>query len=156
MAEAWKPGGRAGIRRGTRAGIVGDRGDGGVIGVPSLRAMDRSQGARIWMASEVTDMRCGFDRLAERVNAVIGKCVFTHKAPGTGIVISRSIKIQTCFDVKFARGVAIAVGERARGCSEVSRRVVCVLTVYTPAVVGGDANPPVAQNAAKTAQNTPF
>src|SRR3981189_3565091 len=35
--------------------------------------MDLSQGARIWMASEVTDMRCGFDRLAERVNAVIGE-----------------------------------------------------------------------------------
>ena len=44
-----------------------------MIGLPSLRAMDRSQGARIWMASEVTDMRCGFDRLAERVNAVIGE-----------------------------------------------------------------------------------
>lgn len=35
--------------------------------------MDRAQGARIWMASEATDMRCGFDRLAERVNAVIGE-----------------------------------------------------------------------------------
>jgi transposase len=44
-----------------------------VIGLPSLQAMDRSQGARIWMASEATDMRCGFDRLAERVNAVIGE-----------------------------------------------------------------------------------
>jgi transposase len=44
-----------------------------VIGLPSLQAMDRSQGARIWMASEATDMRCGFDRLAERVNAVVGE-----------------------------------------------------------------------------------
>ena len=44
-----------------------------MIGLPSLQAMDRSQGARIWMASEATDMRCGFDRLAERVNAVIGE-----------------------------------------------------------------------------------
>jgi transposase len=35
--------------------------------------MDRAQGARIWMASEATDMRCGFDRLAERVTAVIGE-----------------------------------------------------------------------------------
>ena len=35
--------------------------------------MDRAQGARIWMASEATDMRCGFDRLAERVSAVIGE-----------------------------------------------------------------------------------
>ena len=44
-----------------------------MIGLPSLHAMDRAQGARIWMASEATDMRCGFDRLAERVNAVIGE-----------------------------------------------------------------------------------
>ena len=35
--------------------------------------MDRAQGARIWMASEATDMRCGFDRLAERVKTVIGE-----------------------------------------------------------------------------------
>ena len=44
-----------------------------MIGLPSLQAMDREQGARIWMASEATDMRCGFDRLAERVRAVIGE-----------------------------------------------------------------------------------
>ena len=44
-----------------------------MIGLPSLQAMDRSQGARIWMASDATDMRCGFDRLAERVNAVVGE-----------------------------------------------------------------------------------
>jgi hypothetical protein len=31
-----------------------------MIGLPSLHAMDRAQGARIWMASEATDMRCGF------------------------------------------------------------------------------------------------
>ena len=43
-----------------------------MMGLPSLQAMDRAQGARIWMASEATDMRCGFDRLAERVRAVIG------------------------------------------------------------------------------------
>jgi transposase len=35
--------------------------------------MDRAQGARIWMASEATDMRCGFDRLAEGVKTVIGE-----------------------------------------------------------------------------------
>jgi transposase len=35
--------------------------------------MDRAQGGRIWMASEATDMRCGFDRLAERVKTVIGE-----------------------------------------------------------------------------------
>jgi hypothetical protein len=28
-----------------------------VIGLPSLQSMDRGQGARIWMASEVTDMQ---------------------------------------------------------------------------------------------------
>jgi transposase len=44
-----------------------------MMGLPSLQAMDRAQGARIWMASEATDMRCGFDRLAERVRAVIGE-----------------------------------------------------------------------------------
>ena len=44
-----------------------------MIGLPSLQAMDRAQGARIWMASEATDRRCGFDRLAERVQAIIGE-----------------------------------------------------------------------------------
>ena len=44
-----------------------------MIGLPSLQAMDRAQGARIWMASDATDMRCGFDRLAERVTAVVGE-----------------------------------------------------------------------------------
>jgi transposase len=44
-----------------------------MIGLPSLRALDRTQGLRIWLAVEVTDMRCGFDRLAERVRAVIGQ-----------------------------------------------------------------------------------
>jgi transposase len=41
--------------------------------LPSLRALDGAQGARIWLAAEATDMRCGFDRLAERVRAVIGQ-----------------------------------------------------------------------------------
>ena len=45
----------------------------GLIGLPSLRALDGAQGARIWLAVESTDMRCGFDRLAERVKAVIGQ-----------------------------------------------------------------------------------
>jgi len=44
-----------------------------VIGLPSLQALDRAQGARIWMGSEATDTRCGFDRLAERVKTVIGE-----------------------------------------------------------------------------------
>ena len=41
--------------------------------LPSLRALDRAQATRIWLAAEATDMRCGFDRLAERVETVIGQ-----------------------------------------------------------------------------------
>jgi transposase len=41
--------------------------------LPSLRSLDRAQSARIWLAAEAADMRCGFDRLAERVKAVIGQ-----------------------------------------------------------------------------------
>jgi transposase len=44
-----------------------------MIGLPSLQALDRAQASRIWLAAEATDMRCGFDRLAERVRAVIGQ-----------------------------------------------------------------------------------
>jgi transposase len=44
-----------------------------LISLPSLRALDRAQDARIWLAAEAADMRCGFDRLAERVRAVIGQ-----------------------------------------------------------------------------------
>ena len=72
-AEWAKPDGEARIRCRTCARVVGGSGGSGVIGLPSLQAMDRAQGARIWMASEATDMRCGFDRLAERVRAVIGE-----------------------------------------------------------------------------------
>jgi transposase len=48
-----------------------------MMGLPSLHALDEyplgAQRARIWLASEATDMRGGFDRLAERVRAVIGE-----------------------------------------------------------------------------------
>ncbi|MGA2887758.1 MAG: IS66 family insertion sequence element accessory protein TnpB [Terracidiphilus sp.] len=44
-----------------------------LMGLPSLGALDRAQAARIWVAAEATDMRCGFDRLAERVRATIGQ-----------------------------------------------------------------------------------
>jgi transposase len=44
-----------------------------MIGLPSLQALDRAQATRIWLAAEATDMRCGFDRLAERVKVVIGE-----------------------------------------------------------------------------------
>jgi transposase len=43
-----------------------------MIGLPSLNTLDQAQTVRIWLASEKTDMRCGFDRLAERVQSVIG------------------------------------------------------------------------------------
>ena len=42
-----------------------------MIGLPTLHTLDRAQSARIWLAAEATDMRCGFDRLAERVKLVI-------------------------------------------------------------------------------------
>ena len=41
-----------------------------MISLPSLHTLDRAQATRIWLATEATDMRCGFDRLAERVRAV--------------------------------------------------------------------------------------
>lgn len=44
-----------------------------MTGLPSLRSLDRAQMARIWLATEAADMRCGFDRLAERVRTVIGQ-----------------------------------------------------------------------------------
>jgi transposase len=44
-----------------------------MIGLPSLRTLDGVQGTRIWLAVEPTDMRCGFDRLAERARTVIGQ-----------------------------------------------------------------------------------
>jgi transposase len=44
-----------------------------VTSLPSLRSLDCAQSARIWLATEATDMRCGFDRLAERVRTVIGQ-----------------------------------------------------------------------------------
>jgi len=44
-----------------------------MIGLPSLHTLDRAQSARIWLAAEATDMRCGFDRLAELVKVVIGQ-----------------------------------------------------------------------------------
>lgn len=44
-----------------------------MIGLPSLHALDGAHGPRIWLAVEATDMRCSFDRLAERVKSVIGQ-----------------------------------------------------------------------------------
>jgi transposase len=44
-----------------------------MMGLPSLRSLDGAQATRIWLAAEPTDMRCGFDRLAERAKAVISQ-----------------------------------------------------------------------------------
>ncbi len=44
-----------------------------MIGLPSLQVLDGATGPRIWLAAEATDRRCGFDRLAERVQTIIGE-----------------------------------------------------------------------------------
>jgi transposase len=44
-----------------------------MIGLPTLSAMDRAAAVRIWLAVEPADMRCGFDRLAERAAEVTGQ-----------------------------------------------------------------------------------
>jgi transposase len=44
-----------------------------MIGLPSLRTLDGAQATWIWLAAEATDMRCGFDRLAERVKGLISQ-----------------------------------------------------------------------------------
>jgi len=44
-----------------------------VIGLPSLATLDGAPGPRIWLAAEATDMRCGFDRLAARVQTITGE-----------------------------------------------------------------------------------
>ena len=44
-----------------------------MIGLPTLAALDGLATTRIWLAIEPTDMRCGFDRLAQRAAAVTGQ-----------------------------------------------------------------------------------
>ena len=44
-----------------------------MIDLPSLARLDFSSTTRIWLCVAPTDMRCGFDRLAERVRTVIGQ-----------------------------------------------------------------------------------
>ncbi len=44
-----------------------------MIGLPSLSSLDRLTSVRIWLASEPADMRCGFDRLAQRAALVTGQ-----------------------------------------------------------------------------------
>ena len=76
-----------------------------MIGLPSLHALDSAQGPRIWLATEATDMRCGFDRLAERVKSVIGQ------DPLSGhLFVFRSRRSDR---LKILRGTATQVGYRA-------------------------------------------
>jgi len=45
-----------------------------VIGLPTLSQLDGAAAStRIWLATEPADMRCGFDRLAQRAAAVTGQ-----------------------------------------------------------------------------------
>jgi transposase len=44
-----------------------------VIGLPTLTSLDRSTSTRIWLCTAATDMRCGFDRLAELGKTVTGQ-----------------------------------------------------------------------------------
>ena len=44
-----------------------------MIGLPTLSSLDGATRTRIWLATEPADMRCGFDRLAERAAAVTGQ-----------------------------------------------------------------------------------
>jgi len=43
-----------------------------MISLPSLGALDQAAPLPIWLAAQPTDMRCGFDRLAELAAAVTG------------------------------------------------------------------------------------
>ncbi len=46
----------------------------GDFGLPSLRALDAAAGTlRIWLHTQRTDMRCGFDRLAALAEQVTGQ-----------------------------------------------------------------------------------
>lgn len=49
-----------------------------MIGLPSLSQMDQAAPVRIWLCTAPTDMRRGFDRLAEQAQQV------THQDPQSG------------------------------------------------------------------------
>lgn len=49
-----------------------------MIGLPSLSQMDRASSTRIWLCVGPTDMRRGFDRLAEQARTV------TRRDPQSG------------------------------------------------------------------------
>jgi transposase len=44
-----------------------------MIALPSLAQLDQSASVRIWLCVAATDMRCGFDRLAELARSVTGQ-----------------------------------------------------------------------------------
>jgi hypothetical protein len=87
-APEWaEPVGGARVRRWERASDAGGAGERGMRGLPSLRALDEdaTAGPRASpsLAREAQDMRCGFERLAERVRAAD-----TRRSPalhGTGL-----------------------------------------------------------------------
>jgi len=47
------------------------------LGLPSLQALDSATPLRIWLCTDRTDMRCGFDRLAAMAQQVTGQDVFS-------------------------------------------------------------------------------
>jgi len=55
-------------------------------GLSSLHALDGAHGPRIWLATDATDRRCGFDRLAERVKVVMARTLL-------GMVYSSSARV---------------------------------------------------------------
>lgn len=44
-----------------------------MISLPKLSQLDTAASARIWLATQPADMRCGFDRLAELASSVTGQ-----------------------------------------------------------------------------------
>lgn len=44
-----------------------------MIGLPSLSQLDQASSVRIWLSTGPTDMRRGFDRLAEQARVVTGQ-----------------------------------------------------------------------------------
>lgn len=44
-----------------------------MLRLPSLAELDRPGGVRVWLAAQPADMRWGFDRLAQRAEAITGQ-----------------------------------------------------------------------------------